>query len=296
MGRRRTYSRHEAGTSDINRTTTVPALRIIEITPATVISRLRARQSIAVRKAVAIAVQDHRRCRGCARQQSRFATSRSRCDASGSTATRRVDHLSSPTTSTTTRTVATLYKSRWQISSCSTGSSNALNIRKFMGKNDNAIRLQIISAMIAYLLLRIARRLNSLRMLDLRFAELVWQRLFIRTPITDRQAAPRQPKQAKAQVLHRSAGVQICLDFPRTALPFRGRGGASAVLASHALAARAEAQCHSGRLPSSSRLAVSVLHEPHRLDGHALLTALSIEASIAPTQTASRHSTTDATI
>ena len=42
-----------------------------------------------------------------------------------------------------------------------------------MGKNDNAIRLQILAAMIAYLLLRIAPRLNSLKMLDLRFAELV---------------------------------------------------------------------------------------------------------------------------
>ncbi|WP_247385680.1 hypothetical protein, partial [Bradyrhizobium sp. 143] len=31
---------------------------------------------------------------------------------------------------------------------------------------DDAIRLQIIAAMIAYLLLRLARRLNSLRMLD----------------------------------------------------------------------------------------------------------------------------------
>ena len=52
-----------------------------------------------------------------------------------------------------------------------------------MGRTDNAVRLQIIAAMIAYLLLRIARRLNSLRMLDLRFAELVWQRLFTRMPI-----------------------------------------------------------------------------------------------------------------
>jgi len=33
-----------------------------------------------------------------------------------------------------------------------------------MAKNDNAIRLQILAAMIAYLLLRLARRLNPLRM------------------------------------------------------------------------------------------------------------------------------------
>jgi putative transposase len=79
--------------------------------------------------------------------------------------------------------IAALYKSRWQIELLFRWIKQHLNIRKFMGKTDNAIRLQIIAAMIAYLLLRIARRLNSLRILDLRFAELVWQRLFIRMPI-----------------------------------------------------------------------------------------------------------------
>jgi len=79
--------------------------------------------------------------------------------------------------------IAALYKSRWQIELLFRWIKQHLNIRKFMGKKENAIRLQIMAAMIAYLLLRIARRLNSLKMLDLRFAELVCQRLFIRTPI-----------------------------------------------------------------------------------------------------------------
>ena len=39
--------------------------------------------------------------------------------------------------------------------------------------------------MIAYLLLRLARQLNSLRMLPLRFAELVCQRLFMRKPVAE---------------------------------------------------------------------------------------------------------------
>ena len=79
--------------------------------------------------------------------------------------------------------IAALYKSRWQIELLFRWIKQHLNLRKFMGKNDNAIRLQILAAMIAYLLLRIARRLNSLKMLDLRFAELVCQRLFMRSPI-----------------------------------------------------------------------------------------------------------------
>jgi putative transposase len=79
--------------------------------------------------------------------------------------------------------IAALYKSRWQIELLFRWIKQHLNLRKFMAKNDNAIRLQILAAMIAYLLLRLARRLNSLKMLDLRFAELVGQRLFMRSPI-----------------------------------------------------------------------------------------------------------------
>ena len=86
--------------------------------------------------------------------------------------------------------IAALYKSRWQIELLFRWIKQHLNLRKFMGKNDNAIRLQIIAAMIAYLLLRLARRLNSLRMLDLRLAELVCQRLFMRSPIAEIDKPP----------------------------------------------------------------------------------------------------------
>jgi putative transposase len=86
--------------------------------------------------------------------------------------------------------IATLYKSRWQIELLFRWIKQHLNLRKFMGKNDNAIRLQLIAAMIAYLLLRLAHRLNSLPMLHLRFAELVCQRLFMRKPIAKIDTPP----------------------------------------------------------------------------------------------------------
>jgi putative transposase len=86
--------------------------------------------------------------------------------------------------------IAALYKSRWQIELLFRWIKQHLNLRKFMAKNDNAIRLQILAAMIAYLLLRLARRLNSLRMPDLRFAELVCQRLFMRGPIAEIDKPP----------------------------------------------------------------------------------------------------------
>jgi IS4 transposase len=86
--------------------------------------------------------------------------------------------------------IAALYKGRWQIELLFRWIKQHLNIRKFIGHNDNAIRLQIIAAMIAYLLLRIAARLNGIKMLDLRFAELVCQRLFMPMPIAEIHKPP----------------------------------------------------------------------------------------------------------
>lgn len=87
--------------------------------------------------------------------------------------------------------IAALYKSRWQIELLFRWIKQHLRIRKFLGNNDNAIRLQIIAALIAYLLLRIAARLNSLRLPALRLAELVCQFLFARKPFATIDKPPR---------------------------------------------------------------------------------------------------------
>jgi putative transposase len=79
--------------------------------------------------------------------------------------------------------IAALYKGRWQIELLFRWIKQHLGIRKFLGNNDNAIRLQIFAAMIAYLLLRIAARANRITMLPLRFAELISQFLFARRAI-----------------------------------------------------------------------------------------------------------------
>src|SRR5205823_10497500 len=86
--------------------------------------------------------------------------------------------------------IAALYKRRWQIELLFRWIKQHLRIRKFLGNNDNAIRLQILAAMIAYLLLRIAARLNSLHMPPLRIAELVCQFLFARRPIAQIDKPP----------------------------------------------------------------------------------------------------------
>lgn len=118
----------------------------------------------------------------------------------GSTITLITNDLSRPAIE-----IAALYKSRWQIELLFRWIKQHLRIRKFLGNNDNAIRLQILAAMIAYLLLRIAARLNALNLPALRLAELVCQFLFARPPIAKIDKSPpaaliaAQPKSAPDQ-------------------------------------------------------------------------------------------------
>jgi putative transposase len=86
--------------------------------------------------------------------------------------------------------VAALYKSRWQIELLFRWIKQHLNIHTFLGTNDNAIRLQVLAAMIAYLLLRIAARVNGIKMLPLRLAELVSQLLFTRRALAAIEKPP----------------------------------------------------------------------------------------------------------
>jgi putative transposase len=79
--------------------------------------------------------------------------------------------------------IGTLYKTRWQIELLFRWIKQHLDIRKFLGNTDNAIRLQVLAAMIAYLLLRIAARAHGVKMPALRLAELVGQCLFSRRSI-----------------------------------------------------------------------------------------------------------------
>jgi putative transposase len=79
--------------------------------------------------------------------------------------------------------IAALYKSRWQIELLFRWIKQHLDLRQFLGRNDNAVRLQLLAAMIAYLLLRIAARAHCITMLPLRLAELVRQFLFTRRAI-----------------------------------------------------------------------------------------------------------------
>jgi putative transposase len=76
--------------------------------------------------------------------------------------------------------IAALYKGRWQIELLFRWMKQHLKIRKFLGNNDNAIRLQLLAAMIAFALLRIAARTFQVTMSILRFTDLVAQFIFER--------------------------------------------------------------------------------------------------------------------
>ena len=86
--------------------------------------------------------------------------------------------------------IAALYKARWRIELLFRWIKQHLKIRKFLGNNDNAIRLQLFAAMIAFALLRIAARANAVKIDILRFTDLVQRCLFERRQIATIEKPP----------------------------------------------------------------------------------------------------------
>ena len=97
--------------------------------------------------------------------------------------------------------IALLYKMRWQIELLFRWIKQHLKIRTFLGRNQNAVYLQIVAAMIAYVLLRIAARQSRTKMPAIRFAELVCDRLFMRKIIAQIDKPPEvHPSKARQRL------------------------------------------------------------------------------------------------
>jgi IS4 transposase len=79
--------------------------------------------------------------------------------------------------------IAELYKRRWQIELFFRWVKHTLKIRHFFGTSENAVRLQIAIALIAFLLLRMAHTLQTSVKSLLTFTRLVSQNLMQRRPI-----------------------------------------------------------------------------------------------------------------
>lgn len=95
--------------------------------------------------------------------------------------------------------IAALYKMRWQIELLFRWIKQHLKLKRFLGRNHNAIRLQIIAAMIAYVLLRLVVRDSRLKMPVIRLADLLTTRLFMRAQIHKIDKPPEvHPSAAKS--------------------------------------------------------------------------------------------------
>lgn len=102
------------------------------------------------------------------------------------------------------RDLAACYKARWQIELFFKWIKQNLNIGKFIAMNENAIRLQILSAMIAFVLLQCARQAARLKLTPRRFAELVSAFIHVRRDIATIDKPPpinpSKPKSNKKQL------------------------------------------------------------------------------------------------
>ena len=88
--------------------------------------------------------------------------------------------------------IADLYKQRWQIELFFRWVKQTLRISHFVGVSENAVRIQIAVALIAFLILRMAQRAQNTVQSPLEFARLVRINLMHRRPI-DQLLLPLQP-------------------------------------------------------------------------------------------------------
>jgi IS4 transposase len=97
--------------------------------------------------------------------------------------------------------IAELYKQRWQIELFFRWVKQTLRIKRFIGVSENAVRIQIAIALIAFLVLRIAQLAQKAVRSPLEFARLVRTNLMHRRPINHllepRQTVPINQNQLK---------------------------------------------------------------------------------------------------
>ena len=91
--------------------------------------------------------------------------------------------------------IADLYKRRWAIELFFRWVKQTLKISHFLGTSENAVRIQIVVALIAFLLLRLAHDANKIVQSPLAFARLIRTNLMHRRPITELLQPPQSPPQ-----------------------------------------------------------------------------------------------------
>lgn len=89
--------------------------------------------------------------------------------------------------------IATLYKRRWQVELFFRCIKQTLKIRQFLGRSENAVRIQIAVALIAYLILQMAHRASRNVPSPLAFTRLVRINLMHRRPVDQLTTPPPKP-------------------------------------------------------------------------------------------------------
>lgn len=100
----------------------------------------------------------------------------------------------------TAQEIADLYKRRWQIELFFRWIKQVLKISHFLGTSENAVRIQIIVALIAFLLLRLAHDATEIVKSSLTFARLIRANLMHRRQISELLKRP-SPSRLKRQTL-----------------------------------------------------------------------------------------------
>jgi hypothetical protein len=92
--------------------------------------------------------------------------------------------------------IADLYKRRWAIELFFRWVKQTLKINHFLGTSENAVRIQIAVALIAFLLLRLAHDANRIVQSPLAFARLIQANLMHRRPIAEllQRSPPPKPE------------------------------------------------------------------------------------------------------
>jgi IS4 transposase len=108
--------------------------------------------------------------------------------------------------------VAALYKRRWEIELFFRWIKQTLRIKHFLGTSENAVRIQITVALIAFMLLRLAHEANKIAESLLTFTRLVRANLMHRRAIRDLLGAAPPPKQPQQQPL-----LDLWANIPRRA-------------------------------------------------------------------------------
>jgi Transposase DDE domain/Domain of unknown function (DUF4372) len=93
------------------------------------------------------------------------------------------------------REIADLYKRRWAIELFFRWVKQTLKIGHFFGTSENAVRIQIAVALIAFVLLRLAHDANKIVASPLTFARLIRTNLMQRRPIAELLTGPPPPAQ-----------------------------------------------------------------------------------------------------